>query len=251
MQAAYARDGRIAAGEPHFRASFPEAPPSVESPPAMAPEPGGYGARERPNWAAIAAIVAGHAALLFALVRLDVIEIGREAAPPLVVVDLQTNPPPPPPPAAAVVPEVAPVTPPQTPLVAPPPIVETPAPPPPVAVVAEAPPPQAAIVAPPAPKAVTAAPVAIDLSTRMVSAKPPRYPVECRRNKEQGTVVLRLLLGIDGSVADIAVARSSGFDRLDKAALEAVRRWRWSPTVQGGQAVQVRGMVEIPFVLQA
>jgi protein TonB len=51
-------------------------------------------------------------------------------------------------------------------------------------------------------------------------------------------------------VNDIAVGQSSGFDRLDKAALDAVRRWRWSPTLQGGEAVQVRGMVEIPFVLQ-
>ena len=37
--------------------------------------------------------------------------------------------------------------------------------------------------------------------------------------------------------------------RLDKAALDAVRRWRWSPMLRDGQAVAVRGLVEIPFTL--
>jgi periplasmic protein TonB len=48
----------------------------------------------------------------------------------------------------------------------------------------------------------------------------------------------------------VSVARSSGFDRLDKAALDAVRRWRWSPTLRDGAPVSVRGTVDIPFVLQ-
>jgi protein TonB len=48
----------------------------------------------------------------------------------------------------------------------------------------------------------------------------------------------------------VSVSRSSGFARLDKAALDAVRRWRWSPLVRGGVPVMVRGIVDIPFVLQ-
>ena len=83
----------------------------------------------------------------------------------------------------------------------------------------------------------------------MIEAVPPRYPYESRRLKEQGTVVLDVLLGPDGRVERIAVRTSSGHARLDKAALDAVRRWRWSPMLRDGQAVAVRGLVEIPFTL--
>lgn len=84
----------------------------------------------------------------------------------------------------------------------------------------------------------------------MIAATPPRYPQESRRKREQGTVLLLVLLAADGRVADVSISQSSGFDRLDKAALAAVRHWRWSPTRRGGAAVMVRGLVEIPFILQ-
>src|SRR3546814_12104805 len=84
----------------------------------------------------------------------------------------------------------------------------------------------------------------------MLSAEPPRYPRESRRHHEEGIVVLALTLDLDGSVAAISVAQSSGFQRLDEAALRAVRKWRWAPTIRSGQAVKVRGLVEIPFVLR-
>jgi protein TonB len=48
----------------------------------------------------------------------------------------------------------------------------------------------------------------------------------------------------------VTVQRSSGFASLDNAAREAVRQWRWAPTVRNGEPVLVRGVVEIPFVLQ-
>lgn len=113
------------------------------------------------------------------------------------------------------------------------------------------------VALPSPPKAIAAsAPVARgpenagDLSARMIAAKPPRYPLESRRHREQGIVVLSVLLTTDGSIADISVARSSGFPRLDDAALDAVRGWRWSPMMRDGSPVMVRGMVTIPFVLQ-
>jgi protein TonB len=84
----------------------------------------------------------------------------------------------------------------------------------------------------------------------MISGKPPRYPLESRRKREQGTVVLALTLGLDGAVETLIVSRSSGYSRLDEAAKDAVRRWRWRPMIQQGQPVKARGIVEIPFVLQ-
>lgn len=142
-------------------------------------------------------------------------------------------------------------------VVAPPPIVATPAPPPAVAVSATPSPPRPAPVAPAA--VVADAPVAPpsppptdvgDLTSKMISATPPSYPQDSRRLHEQGTVVLSVLLAADGRVDRVAVAKTSGFYRLDRAALSAVRHWRWSPTLRDGAAVLVQGNVVIPFVLR-
>ncbi|WP_052207969.1 energy transducer TonB [Croceibacterium mercuriale] len=118
------------------------------------------------------------------------------------------------------------------------------------AVAAPAPPAAAEpVAAAPAPPAAAATVQSGDLGTRVLLAPPPRYPTQSRRRREQGTVELLLTLGTDGSVEAISVSRSSGFERLDDAALSAVRRWRWQPTVQAGAPVRVRGIVAIPFVL--
>ncbi len=115
-------------------------------------------------------------------------------------------------------------------------------------------------VSAPAPTAVKSAPApaaepsimnASDLSSSMISATPPVYPVESRRKHEQGTVVLKLLLGIDGRASSVDVTRSSGSARLDQAALAAVRKWRWKPVVRDGEPVLVQGIVTIPFVLRS
>ncbi len=112
--------------------------------------------------------------------------------------------------------------------------------------------------APPAPAAPgNASPSAAvggpqDLSgIRMLEGEAPRYPIESRRRKEQGTVRLRVLLGVDGRVKSISVAVSSGYARLDAAALKAVRTWRWAPILRGGVPVEIAGTLEIPFVLKS
>jgi periplasmic protein TonB len=174
----------------------------------------------------------------------------------LLVLDLHAAPPPPP----HIVPTPRPRVEPQKihPITAPPPIVTIAAPSP----VATAPTPMPPVIA--APPAPPSAPVALakpapapampadggDLSSKMISAKPPAYPLESRRKKEEGVVVLTVLLDTEGRVSDIAVAQSSGSERLDKAALGAVRGWRWSPVMRNGAAVMVQGRVRIPFVLK-
>lgn len=212
-----------------------------------------YGVRSRPNVLAILAIILVHILLIGALmhVRSHVLR-AREAK--LTVVNLS---PPPPPPAAE-----SPPPPPSAPqVVAPPPIVRSPAPVPtvqttpepvPVSVAAPTmavtPGPVAPIAAPPAPPSIVQGG---DLSAQMVAGKPPRYPIESRRKREQGTVVLTLTLGLDGAVDSIAISQSSGFARLDKAARDAVKGWRWNPLIRDGQPVRVRGVVEIPFILRS
>ena len=107
----------------------------------------------------------------------------------------------------------------------------------------------AARVSAPAAPASTPAREGGDLSGTVLVAKPPVYPAEARRRREQGTVKLLVLVDPEGRVADIQVAASSGSQLLDRAALRAVKHWRWTPAKQGGTATAVRGYVTIPFVL--
>lgn len=230
----------------------PEAP-SVAEAPALAPASqaaGGFAAGKRTNWAAIGVIAGLHAALLVGLVSMDVVKLKLPVAEPMLV-SLVPATPPPPPPAPVFQPRLEAVT----PVIVPPALDILPPRPSPVqAVVAETPPAQAVSTPTPAP-APAPAPQGVvstvnDLSTTMISAVPPRYPVESRRRKEEGTVTLMVTVSPRGDVAEIEVARSSGFSRLDKAALAAVKHWRWSPSLRNGVAVPVRGIVEIPFILK-
>jgi protein TonB len=145
---------------------------------------------------------------------------------------------------------------PRTEIIVPPPKVVIPTVSQPV-VAAIAPPTPPAPVAASTPKPAPAAPSAgsgpvsvANLNTNLLSGAPPAYPMGARRKREQGTVVLRLVIGEDGRVVDVTVQRSSGFAALDQAAVGAVRKWRWSPTVRDGRPIPITGLVQIPFVLK-
>jgi periplasmic protein TonB len=79
--------------------------------------------------------------------------------------------------------------------------------------------------------------------------KPP-YPNLSRRLGEQGTVMLRVLVSVAGESARIELKSSSGFPRLDRAALNAVRSWRFSPATRGDRAVEAWVLVPIRFSLK-
>jgi periplasmic protein TonB len=82
------------------------------------------------------------------------------------------------------------------------------------------------------------------------ASPPPAYPVRARRRGEQGTVMLRVLVGADGAVLRAELAQSSGYRRLDAAALEAVRkRWRFIAARRAGEAVESWVLVPIRFTL--
>ncbi|MDX3900394.1 MAG: energy transducer TonB [Sphingobium sp.] len=226
------------------------------SPPAMAdeaPTAARYGDSHRVSLPTILIICLAHAALLAAAIQARH-HYTQHREEKLTVVNLT---PPPPPPAAEAPPPPSPT---QPEVVSPPPIVQTPVPPKPQVMTTPDPAPVVmpiARVAPPAPPSAAPSlptpPSTVqggDLSAQMIAGKPPRYPIESRRKREQGTVVLSLVVGVDGRVATIAIAQSSGFARLDDAARDAVRGWRWSPIIRDGQLVMVKGIVEIPFVIQ-
>ena len=80
----------------------------------------------------------------------------------------------------------------------------------------------------------------------------PMYPVRSRQRAEEGTVTLHVLVAIDGSVKRIEIAESSGFDDLDRSALDTVRsRWRFVPAKRGdGRPVESWVLVPIRFALR-
>jgi protein TonB len=63
---------------------------------------------------------------------------------------------------------------------------------------------------------------------------PPTYPRDAARRGETGTVVLIIRIAPDGSASDVAVAQSSGYESLDRAARDAVLRWHFRPAQQDG-----------------
>lgn len=125
--------------------------------------------------------------------------------------------------------------------------------------VAPPPPPQPApaITAPPSPAAPVAPPKSAgpltltgELSVACPERTPPRYPPLSRRMGEEGIVVLRVELDEQGKVCAARVSGSSGFARLDEAALSAVRAWRCTPAQRDGQPVRAVALQPFKFILQ-
>jgi len=79
----------------------------------------------------------------------------------------------------------------------------------------------------------------------------PVYPSLSRRMGEQGRVLLSVYILPDGSVGDIRVKQSSGFGRLDQAALDAVKRWRYIPARRGNEPIPYWYVQPISFSLDA
>jgi len=77
----------------------------------------------------------------------------------------------------------------------------------------------------------------------------PVYPALSRRLGEQGKVVLRVLIGNDGTALQASIHQSSGFERLDQAALRAVMGWRYVPGQRGGVAQDMWFNVPVNYSL--
>jgi protein TonB len=73
------------------------------------------------------------------------------------------------------------------------------------------------------------------------------YPHESLKAREQGTVILLVLVGADGKVEDIRIDKSSGYARLDRAARDAVKLWIFNAARHGGVAQRAWAKVPISF----
>lgn len=77
------------------------------------------------------------------------------------------------------------------------------------------------------------------------------YPREALRRHEQGTVVLRVLVGADGIAQTVEIETSSGSPRLDSAARDAVMHWNFRPGTRDGAAHSAWARVPIAFDLSS
>jgi protein TonB len=66
--------------------------------------------------------------------------------------------------------------------------------------------------------------------------KAPRYPAKSAEKEEEGQVVFRFLIALDGSVKQTVLVRSSGFERLDQAAKDAFTKCKFSPGKIDGES---------------
>lgn len=109
----------------------------------------------------------------------------------------------------------------------------------------------APVEAAPVATAADPAPVAAGSSLRYVAAPAPDYPRDAMLAGREGTVLLRVTVGVDGRPRAVAVERSSGRRDFDDAARRQVlRRWTFQPAIVDGRAVESVGLVPIDFRLQ-
>jgi periplasmic protein TonB len=102
-----------------------------------------------------------------------------------------------------------------------------------------------------APEAAVVAPAVIQNSRPRYDLNPsPEYPRLARRRNYQGTVLLDVRVSVQGRVAELKVARSSGYRLLDQSALNAVRRWIFDPALRNGEPVETWVQVPVRFELE-
>jgi periplasmic protein TonB len=212
--------------------------------------------------AGIAFVVAMHALLVVAIWHATPAQRVLANAAPVIVRLLSPEPPAPPerrppPPPPKVAPKSKPADPAPRQTFVPPiePLVPPAVPTSPITTVTEPPPamknevPAVEIAAPAAPSAPPAPTTPPRFDADYLKNPAPAYPPIARRNGEQGRVLLRVLVAPDGTTQDIVLKTSSGHERLDQAALDTVRQWRFVPARVGREAVAAWVVVPISFSL--
>jgi protein TonB len=76
----------------------------------------------------------------------------------------------------------------------------------------------------------------------------PVYPAVARRSGDQGTVMLKVLVSLEGAPLRVELDQSSGSKLLDSAAVDAVKGWRFVPARRGAQNIE--GWVRVPVVFK-
>ena len=86
------------------------------------------------------------------------------------------------------------------------------------------------------------------LNGRAIYKAAPSYPAEAKQNRLSGTVAVHITVDETGKV--IESEPLCGHPVLAKAGEEAVRRWRFTPTLLSGVPIKVRGVVTVNFIIR-
>ena len=238
-------------------------PPADRAPlPPLRSAPGGGGVTPAQRRAVVVAIAALHGLAGWAALQVPAVrEALHEAAP--MFVDLIAPPtpkpakppePPPPPPPRPIPKQAPPPAPlitaapsPTPPVFAAPPPPEAPVPPAPPIAVVEAPAVPPAPPPPPAPALPKEIPASMVEYLVLPAVEYPRLSI---RANERGVVVVRVLVGATGQPLEVLVGKSSGFARLDEAAVAGVRKARFKPPTENGKPISGWASIPIPFELE-
>ena len=193
------------------------------------------------HWRSIALVVLLHLLLLWAIqsgLATKVVQVAKVVVQAELISEVTPSLPPPapkPPPPAPPPPPTAPV-------------VTTPSP---AAIQLPPAPPVAAPALPPAPPAPAAPAVRTSavIQAGATCAKPD-YPSASRRLEEEGTVTLKFLIGIDGRVMQAEVEKTSGFQRLDEAARNALSKCQFKPGTVDGKPEQSWASIKYTWRLE-
>jgi protein TonB len=104
---------------------------------------------------------------------------------------------------------------------------------------------------PPPPPVIVRTPTRLGgvvLESKVVHRVQPEYPPLARTARVSGVVILDVTVNDEGEVSEIRVL--SGHPLLQQAALDAVRQWKYSPTLLNGEPVPVQGTVTVIFNLR-
>jgi len=110
-----------------------------------------------------------------------------------------------------------------------------------------------AAVAPSSAGGASGTPIQTDIGKLVVVFQPDAdayYPSFSKRSGEQGTVVVRLIISESGEVEDVAILQSSSFPRLDRAATDIGRRYRFKPFLVNGSPQRISTNLLIKFNLK-
>ena len=88
-----------------------------------------------------------------------------------------------------------------------------------------------------------------DRGPEPVARLQPKYPPTAYRNREEGSVLVRVDVDANGVPGEVTLVRRSGSRDLDNAALAAVRQWHFRPAIENGKAVASAVEVPVDFKL--
>ena len=90
--------------------------------------------------------------------------------------------------------------------------------------------------------------VQVDQKPSVLRKVEPKYPEAARRANREAVVMVEFTVDVNGKATDIKVAKPKGFG-FDEAAIEAIKKWRFTPAKKGGESVPMRVRQPIRFNL--